>query len=372
MRLSPTHIYSITALLSAGSYALPSPSTYPINTVQCTDSNAAVRKEWSALTPAERIDFTRSVKCLMNLPPKTPKEAAPGTTSRYDDFTAVHMNNTLLIHRNGPFLAWHRHFLRLFQKALTDECGFNGTLPYWNWPWWSDDLPSSPLFDGSATSLGGDGYYNTSMPALRNGNYTFPRGHGGGCIKAGPFANITTGFRNFKVEDALPATLPPDTLDYAPHCVTRDLNSVVSDPGHQPDVVHELITAPSIRAFQGVMDGSVRNTAHLSPHSAGHWSVGIGMQDQYASPSDPAFYLHHGMIDNMWAQWQLRDPETRTFALDGTVTTLNNPPSQNATVDWVVHFGWLDAPRRLGEIMDARGGGSCYRYEYEEGAEKPC
>lgn len=342
----------------------------------------------------------------MNLPPKTPKEIAPGATSRYDDFTATHMNNTLLIHVNGPFLAWHRHFLYLFQKALTDECGFNGTIlpglkplylkqghsvhqytffnsadfvpasigtiPYWNWPWWSDDLPSSPLFDGSATSLGGDGYYNASMPPMRNGNYTYPRGNGGGCIKEGPFANITTGFRNFKLEEGLSGVLPPDVLDSAPHCVTRDLNSVIAGPSHQPEVVHDLLTAPSIRAFQGVMDSTVGNTSYLSPHSAGHWAIGIGMQDQYASPSDPAFYLHHGMIDNMWAQWQLQDPETRTFALDGTVTTLNNPPSENATVDWVVNFGWLDTPKRLGEIMDSQSGLYCYRYEYEEGAEKPC
>ncbi|OAG08361.1 tyrosinase central domain protein [Paraphaeosphaeria sporulosa] len=335
-------------------------------------TNVSSNRSRSALKPAERIDFTRSVQCLMNLPPKTPIEVAPGVTSRYDDFTATHINNTLLIHVNGPFLAWHRHFLYLFQKALTDECGFKGTLPYWNWPWWSDDLLSSPLFDGSATSLGGDGYYNASMPPFSNGNYTFPRGHGGGCIKEGPFANITTGFRNFKNEEILAGTLPPDALDYAPHCVTRDLNSVISSPSHQPEVVHELLVADSIRAFQSVMDGTVRNTSHLSPHSAGHWSVGTGMQDQYASPSDPVFYLHHSMIDNMWAQWQLRDRETRTFALDGTVTTLNNPPSQNATLDWVVDFGWLDTPKRLGEIMDSQSGLYCYRYEYKEASEKPC
>ncbi|KAF9739976.1 hypothetical protein PMIN04_001383 [Paraphaeosphaeria minitans] len=139
-------------------------------------------------------------------------------------------------------------------------------------------------------------------------------------------------------------TLPPDALDYAAHCVTHDLNSVISDRGHQPEVVHELLIADS-----------------------------MGMQDQYASPSDPVFYLHqYGMIDNMWAHWQLRDRETRHFALDGTMTTMNNPPSQNATAGWVADFGWLDTPKRLGEDMDSRSGLYCYRYECEEGAKKPC
>ncbi|KAL5399649.1 hypothetical protein PMIN03_001904 [Paraphaeosphaeria minitans] len=65
-------------------------------------------------------------------------------------------------------------------------------------------------------------------------------------------------------------TLPPDALDYAAHCVTHDLNSVISDRGHQPEVVHELLIADSIRTFQSVMDGTVWNTSRLSPYSAGH------------------------------------------------------------------------------------------------------
>lgn len=58
----------------------------------------------SALTSTERKDYTAGVKCLMKLPSIIPKEAAPGVESRYDDFTATHINNTLLIHVNGVFL----------------------------------------------------------------------------------------------------------------------------------------------------------------------------------------------------------------------------------------------------------------------------
>ena len=307
----------------------------------------------------------------MSLPSKTPKEAAPGANSRYDDFTATHINNTLYIHVNGVFLGWHRHFVHLFQKAIVEECGYLGPLPYWNWPWWSSDLGASPLFDGSPTSLGGDGSWNASMLPIKNGNYTFPRGRGGGCIKSGPFANITTGFRNFELREVLAGTFPSDALEASPHCVTRDLNDVIAGPNHQPAVVDALLSAPSIRDFQAIMDGTVRNTSHLSPHSAGHWSLGISMLDQFASPSDPAFFLHHGMIDNMWTQWQLKDPQGRTYAIDGTITTLNIPPSENATVDTIVHFGFLDEPRKLGELMDSRSEMYCYRYDYEQGVARP-
>ncbi|KAJ4399121.1 hypothetical protein N0V91_009653 [Didymella pomorum] len=339
---------------------------------QCNKKNMRVHKEWSALTSDERADFTSSVQCLMNLPPQTPKSVAPGVTSRYDDFTAAHINATLLIHVNGVFLGWHRHFLHLFQKALTNECGFKGAVPYWNWPWWADDLSGSQLFDGSKDSIGGDGYWDASMPPICNGNYTFPRAHGGGCIASGPFANITTGFRMFKNEEILTGALPSDALNFAPHCVTRDLNSNLTRSNHQQDVVDSMFNATSIRAFQSVLDGNKRNTSFLSPHSAGHWSIGLSMLDQFASPSDPAFYLHHSMIDNMWAQWQLQDPDNRTFALDGTVTTLNNPPSQNATLDFVTGFGYLDSPKELREIMDTRSGAYCYRYQYSQNATKPC
>lgn len=65
MRFSFPLIYSVTALLSAGSYAVPSPYSYPIEPVQCTDSNAAVRKEWYVhITPMHSyyVYFESSVR----------------------------------------------------------------------------------------------------------------------------------------------------------------------------------------------------------------------------------------------------------------------------------------------------------------------
>jgi tyrosinase len=44
-----------------------------------------------------------------------------------------------------------------YEQTLRNECGFKGHHPYFNWPRWADDPMKSPLLDGSATSVGGNG-----------------------------------------------------------------------------------------------------------------------------------------------------------------------------------------------------------------------
>lgn len=46
----------------------------------------------------ERKDYIRAVKCLMIKPSISPPGFAPGARSRYDDFVALHINQTLNIH----------------------------------------------------------------------------------------------------------------------------------------------------------------------------------------------------------------------------------------------------------------------------------
>ncbi|PSN66498.1 tyrosinase central domain protein [Corynespora cassiicola Philippines] len=333
---------------------------------KCTNNKTKVHKEWSALTGPERIDFISSVKCLMEKPSKIPREEAPGAISRYDDFIGTHINQTHLIHNNGIFLTWHRQYLYLFQKALREECNFQGTLPYWNWPWWASDLHNSPLFDGSPTSLGGDGYYNASAEPLLNGNYTFPRGTGGGCVDTGPFANTTLHFKNFEG-----LAVPPNKLEYAPHCLRRDFNNGISRTHNSQEHVDFLLASPDIAAFQSRLSDFIPGTPIMGPHGGGHYAIGKDMQDQFASPSDPAFWLHHAMIDLMYAQWQAKDPHERQYALDGTVTSLNMPPSQNATLDFVLDFGYLGEQKMVFQLMNVDKFDYCYRYEYAEGSSKP-
>jgi tyrosinase len=67
------------------------------STPSCHFGKSAVRKEWLSLSDDEKIAYTNAVKCLMNKP-SISGDAAPGAKSRYDDFVAVHINQTLTIH----------------------------------------------------------------------------------------------------------------------------------------------------------------------------------------------------------------------------------------------------------------------------------
>lgn len=72
---------------------------------------------------------------------------------------------------------------RAYETALKTECSFTGAQPYWNWGKYAD-LPNSPIFDGSETSLGGNGDYVQHAGGLMG--RPFPTGKGGGCVTKGP------------------------------------------------------------------------------------------------------------------------------------------------------------------------------------------
>ena len=65
------------------------------------------------------------------------------------------------------------------------------------------------------------------------------------------------------------------------------------------------------------------------------------------SPGEPAFYLHHAMIDRVWWIWQMLSPRERQFsdaAIAGTNTFLNMPPSDETTLDDIVDLGFAAGP----------------------------
>ena len=147
-----------------------------------------------SLTEQERRDYIKAVKCLYNdKPPVSSPQEVPGARNRFDDFVAGHIRQTLNIHANGYFFAWHRHFLWLYDQALRNECGYQGPTPYWDWTRNNDDLSRSPIFDGSETSFGGNGvalpHGQTLVTAF--GLLVISPGTGGGCVTDGPFTDLT-------------------------------------------------------------------------------------------------------------------------------------------------------------------------------------
>lgn len=330
----------------------------------CNSSNLDIRREWSALPQQERKAYTDAVLCLQALAPRLNSTQYPGAKSRYDDFLAVHINMTDRIHLNGFFLAWHRGFVANYEHALRVECGYQGTQPYWDWPRWAGNLTASPLFNGGPYSLSGDGAHVANESDIVVGpNVTLPHANGGGCVSSGPFVNMTVSMGPFEFQQALAGgVLPNGSFAYNPRCLSRDLNDYIATRYTNYTSVSYLLSQPSIADFQGVMSGTP-GTFDLGVHGGGHFTMGSIGSDFFASPGDPAFYLHHAQIDRVWALWQAQCPEERQYAVYGTQTILDIPPSPNVTLNDTLSWDVAGRDLKMRDLMDVRSGPFCYTYE---------
>ncbi|KAI7924943.1 hypothetical protein M9X92_003519 [Pyricularia oryzae] len=342
----------------------------------CTPETVKVRKEWGALSRDEKLAYIDAVKCLQSKPGKTPADLAEGVRTRFDDFVATHINQTMTIHYTGNFLSWHRYYTHLYEETLREECGYNGAHPYWDWALTAETgMETSPIWDGSETSLDGNGEFIADkgpvvidMPGLPP--FPLPTGSGGGCVTSGPFANLTVNLGPISLPAPGPVTLGPPggkMLGYNPRCLKRDLTSELIQQYANINEVLDLITKPTnIDDFQMTMQGVPG--VGLGVHGSGHMSMGgdPGM-DVYASPGDPVFYLHHGMIDKAWWIWQKLGGEERVTgeqAIFGTKTMLNMPASDQASLEDFVEYGFAAGPpRQIKELMSTTMGPFCYVYE---------
>ena len=234
------------------------------------------------------------------------------------------------------FFAWHRYFLHTYEQALANECGYSGAQPYWNWSDHADNPLKNALFDGSTTSLGGDGAYiphNASylwVPVV-NRNMTIPGGTGSGCIYNGPFQNMTVNLG------------PGASLNYNPRCLTRDFHSFISNTGLTYDNITALIAdSNDLATFTNTVN------ANSGVHSAGHNTIGGQMLDVFGSVSDPAFFFHHAQLDHVWNTWQWLDAVNRINQVAGTLTFMNSkinplqPSTLHPTLQSKIHMPCLD------------------------------
>ncbi|KAH3920526.1 hypothetical protein HBI56_071260 [Parastagonospora nodorum] len=345
-------------------------SKNPYPTTTCTLKNAAVRKEWSTLSPKEKKDYINAVQCLAQKPARTPSSIAAGAKNRYDDFVATHINSTLFIHGTGNFLTWHRYFTWAYERALKDECGYKGTQPYYQWAYWAADPAKSPALDGSQTSLGGDGAYiagrnSTCVPSPDQCGVSIPPGHGGGCVKKGPFKDWQV---NLGPVSPVLADIKPNPeftgLGYNPRCLRRDISKPASSGWTKDsDIVSLIQSNPDFLSFSTRMQGDFPN-GFLGVHTGGHFTVGGDPGgDLFASPGDPFFFLHHAMIDRTYTNWQHLDLAKRQYALGGTITLNNMPPSRNAELSDEIDLGYVGVPvTTIGKTANTLAGPFCYVY----------
>jgi tyrosinase len=136
---------------------------------------------------------------------------------------------------------------------LKEECNYPGYQPYWNWFTHQSDLKASPVFDGSATSMSGDGslvVHNGSVGGA--GAIFLPSGEGGGCIRSGPFKDMTVNLG--PVSPTMRGQEKVNgSLSHNPRCLKRDLTTFASSTWLTESNLLNITTgsaSSSIKLFQ--------------------------------------------------------------------------------------------------------------------------
>lgn len=258
------------------------------------------------------------------------------------------------------------------EKALRDECGYKGWLPYWDTGRYADDQTKSPVFDGSDTSFGGDGAPSNKtnsvgyIPGLLAGPKSFPlpifASGGGGCLTDGPFRNMTLSLGPVVV----PNPNPNNLYGYEPNhrCMSRDLNKQTSAGNLTWDRITELSASPNIT--------NMRTTLEPTLHLMGHLSIGGEGADPFTPCNDPAFYLFHAQIDRVWAIWQGQNLKNRTYAIDGPRTffgmaladdpNAKPPGNSSAAITDIMKLGTAGGNMPISAAMSPTDNGHCYMY----------
>ena len=161
-------------------------------------------------------------------------------------------------------------------------------------------------------------------------------------------------------------TNPNGPLAYNPRCLKRDLSDIVNQRyANATAVLSNILKPKNVYDFQMQMQG-VPGGGNIGIHGGGHYTLGGDPgRDVFTSPGDPAFYLHHAMIDRVWWIWQMLSPSQRQFgsiALMGTNTFLNNPPSADTTPNDYVDLGWAGPKKQIKDLMSTVSGPFCYVY----------
>ncbi|KAF9895139.1 hypothetical protein FE257_000041 [Aspergillus nanangensis] len=340
--------------------------SHPDPASTCTPLTAAVRREWGSLSKGERKEYIDAVLCLASKPSKSDPSFAPGARNRFDDFVAIHINQTFFIHATGNFLTWHRYFTWAYEQALRNECGYTGYQPYWAWNKYADDPLDSPIFDGSPYSMSGDGSFIPHNGTEAAPGIVLAPGNGGGCVDSGPFKDWTVNLGPLFPTLKVPGIVAQNGtgLEYNPRCLRRDINKDAAKWTTTDHVLDLIVNQTTITTFQNTMQGDFPN-GFLGVHSGGHYTVGGDPGgDFFVSPGDPAFYLHHAAIDRAFWTWQNQDPSSRTYVVDGPTVLpgiVENPP--NATLDDLVDMtSVLAAPVSIRDLLDTTGGPFCYVY----------
>jgi tyrosinase len=173
------------------------------------------------------------------------------------------------IHEDDALLPWHRIFLNYFEELLQDQ-NASVTLPYWDWHEESSWTGSHNLFENAS-----------------GGN---------------------TGLFGFNIIES-----------GSPWSFTRNFQSTWLPDANDPNMNQSSVTAFSF-------------DLEIGNHNAGHNFIRGTMASGF-SPGDPIFYLHHNMVDKVWADWFRLHPTSTGSGLNTSMVTFQDYPGYPNTID---------------------------------------
>ncbi|KAJ1915459.1 hypothetical protein H4219_004310 [Mycoemilia scoparia] len=265
---------------------------FSLQNTACTQP--AVRKELRRLTSDEKDRFMRALSEMHR-------------RGWMDSFARLHDTASHNIHGNDLFLIWHRAYIQHFESALQSiEPGLS--LPYWDWSIDAASPENSEILGPAWFGGNGAGWNGCIMDGLEaNWGKLYPQRS---CIQ-----------RAYRYGRSTGAFWP-----------TGALNSIIQ----------------TSRSYS-----QLRTSIENGSHGVVHLGLGGDFSTMWA-PIDPIFFMHHSMIDRLFLQWQMGDPGSRRFEVNG----------MDANNNWIgpnTRLPFYGITAR--EAVDAFSNGFCYTYD---------
>ncbi|MFZ6766632.1 tyrosinase family protein [Undibacterium sp. Di26W] len=167
-------------------------------------------------------------------------------------------------HGTANFAVWHRPYLLMFENICAKLIGDPSfTLHYWDWSAKNGIIPN-PFYDRQELDVT---FWND--PGVYNGKNWGP-------VDSRPLRALARGI------------------------------GVQSDPvrggAFTTKNLENILKQTQFNNFTNMLEGQPHNTGHVVagfPPSGKPGHIGDGL-----SPLDPIFWMHHTMVDFMWARWQ--------------------------------------------------------------------